>query len=228
MTTSLTAGALAWTIGAMAAATATPSEISAQMHECPERAAWDELILTHVQRYPGLGIEDLYKLLHQATLGSEHAVQYGDAEAWLTRELAELGDGPDEPLVDPLGSAPPGTDGPFVRIHLRPFVARGGVPHRLLEAFVTTASADRGDPGALACALSALGDLARVGELPWPDSTVTVYAAARAAEGYPAVHHSDAYERLYRPAYRVVAAELVDDVLDDPGASCRRSGSRTW
>ncbi len=33
--------------------------------------------------------------------------------------------------------------------------------------------------------------------------------AARQTEGFPAVHHSSEYSERYRPAYRVIAIDLV-------------------
>ena len=34
-----------------------------------------QLLTAHLQRYPRMQLEDIYKLLHQAALGPEHAVQ---------------------------------------------------------------------------------------------------------------------------------------------------------
>jgi hypothetical protein len=50
-----------------------------------------DILNNQFTRYHALQIQDLYKLLHQAALGSEHAVP-GEESAWnrLYRELAEL------------------------------------------------------------------------------------------------------------------------------------------
>lgn len=104
-----------------------------------EAVMWQTLILQHLERYPGLEPADLYKLLHQATEGAEHAVSdRASASAWLQRELGSLGAGPtgEEPLIDPLGDA-----ARYVRVHLRPYLRRGGDPDTLLEAFIATANA---------------------------------------------------------------------------------------
>ena len=39
-----------------------------------ESLNFQPIALDHCSRYPGLQVEDLYKLVHQAALGSEHAV----------------------------------------------------------------------------------------------------------------------------------------------------------
>lgn len=177
---------------------------------CGSLDMWVRLIDRHVARYPALGLPDAYKLLHQATMGSEHAVPSRDAaRAWLAEELEGLGDGPEEPLVDRLGE-----DARVVRIHIRPFRAAGGSPERLLDAFVETARLVPPDPGALECALDALVSGSASGDWPWDAAEAAAYARARTAEGYPAVHHSDAFIGAYRPAYRVVAVERVAGALE--------------
>ena len=174
---------------------------------CEGEARWSTLALEHVARYEGLELTDLYKLLHQATMGSEHVVlDVAGARDWLAREIAELGDGPAEPLVDRLGA-----DGAIVRVHLRPFLTRGHDPERLIEAFGETASGRYADRAAIGCALNAMRNLASEGKLPWDVSAVDAYLETRDAAGHDAVHHSDAYAGRYRPAYRVVARELVPE-----------------
>lgn len=162
---------------------------------------WAVLLVDQARRYPGWQSEDVYKLLHQAVMGSEHAApNEASARAWLLRELAELGPGPDEPLVDPIA---PG--GAIVRVHLRPFAQRNLDTERLLEAFLRTAAGARGSLATLEEALGIAERLASAGTLgPRQDEMLGLHLRAR-QEGFPAVHHSREFARLYRPAYRVVA-----------------------
>ncbi|MCS7055528.1 MAG: hypothetical protein NZM18_05055 [Thermoflexales bacterium] len=155
----------------------------------------------HIQRYPLMQAEDIYKLLHQACLGSEHAVQDLDGvRRWLTRELAEMDTGPDDPLIDPISP-----DGRIVRIHLRPYVAAGLDPAHLLEAFVRTANHYRGPRDELERALEEAIALAEARVLPCDARHLRELSRGLAAQGFPAIHHSDVYVHAYRPAYRVVA-----------------------
>lgn len=154
-----------------------------------------EILRAHQARYPAMQAEDIYKLLHQGCMGSEHAV--GDREGvvrWMTRELADMGAGPADPLIDPI--AP---EGRIVRVHLRPFVAAGFDINALLDAFVQTANTFRGDLKALAAGLHDASTLCDAGAL----------FTTLAAQGYPAIHHSLAYEQMHKPAYRVVAREFL-------------------
>lgn len=147
-------------------------------------------------RYPAMQIEDLYKLLHQGALGSEHAVSdRRAAEQWLARELAEMGEGPPEPMIDPISA-----EGALVRVHLRPFLAAGNPPEELLAAFLETANGYRGSPRALEAAWRIASASA------WfPAAAMDGFLGPLRSQGFPAVHHSPAYEAAYRPAYRVVA-----------------------
>jgi hypothetical protein len=163
----------------------------------------EKVIQEHLTRYPLLQIQDLYKLLHQAALGSEHAVTDRESvERWLKRELAEMGNAALEPLIDPISQ-----DGKFVRVHLRPYAAAGHDPMLLLNAFIRTANEHHGD--------------ARLLEQYWKDAGAMDFFPASEMDGFfrelkqksfPAVHHSAEYERLYKPAYRVVSLSLCPEM----------------
>lgn len=183
-----------------------PAGVHAQAPACvPSEEALGALIRAHVARYPALEVQDLYKLLHQASLGSEHAVaDTAAARDWMQREIADLGDGPPEPLVDTLGAG-----GGYARVHLRPYLAAGGQPERLLAAFVQTATQAPAEAEGLTCARAVALRLARAGTLPWPEATIARFFSAQERARDPAVHHSVVFEARYRPAYRVVARGLL-------------------
>ena len=176
---------------------------------CTHDAGWAALVRAHLVRYPAMQPADAYKLLHQATLGSEHAVPSREmASRWLRREIAELPPGPFEPMVDTLGMG-----GRFARINLRPFLAAGGSPDSLLAAFVRTAEVAARDTAQLACALGVVREMIAAHEVTWAADSVNRLFSDAAAAGYPAMHHSDAFSAAYRPAYRVVSVTLVSAAL---------------
>ena len=124
--------------------------------------------------------------------------------AWMTNELATMGEGKDEPMIDTIA---PG--GAVVRVHLRPWIAAGRSPDSLLAAFMKTATTFVPDTARLTRYLAAGtwavdGSPTRFGSGRWYTFTDSLRKA-----GYPAIHHSDAYEQAYHPAYRVVAGSLV-------------------
>ncbi|HTL66292.1 MAG TPA: hypothetical protein VL200_01395 [Lacunisphaera sp.] len=167
------------------------------------------LLKEQARRYPDLKVQDCYKLVFQALLGSEHAaVDEDQARRWLELEVAGMGPGPAEPLVDPISP-----DGRMVRVHLRPFVGRHGDLEKLAKAFVQTARAFHGSKKNLSVAWSQVVQLAARGELPFAAADAERFGSARAAEGYPAVHHSQEFNERYRPAYRVIARDFLPGLV---------------
>lgn len=164
---------------------------------------FESILASHLARYPAMQLADVYKLIHQASMGSEHAIR--DAEStrnWLTRELAEMSDGCratsrhgfPEPLLDPLSD-----ETGIIRVHLRPYVASGGDPAWLLDAFIRTANEFHGDTQTLETCWHAA---ARLGRFPLVE--MDEFIQPLRAKNYPAIHHSPEYQRRYCPAYRVV------------------------
>jgi hypothetical protein len=169
-----------------------------------------DVIVDHARRYPLWGVDDVYKLIYQVAMGSEHAAaDETAARAWLTRELGVMGSGPDEPLVDPISP-----DGSVVRIHLRPYARLGLDAETLLAAFLRTAREFRGSVQLLEDSLANAARLAGDGLIVLDRAELGLYAARMKASGFPAVHHSATYAAAYRPAYRVVArAFLLPDIV---------------
>jgi len=169
------------------------------------------ILLEHNRRYPQWQIEDIYKLIHQAAMGSEHAVRNIPAvQEWMERELAILGEGPEEPLVDPIRP-----DRCILRIHLRPYVRIDGDPQALVEAFITSANQFKGSTDDLENFWATARLMAVERKLPVKPTEMDDLFDEAKKEGFPAHEHSRIFEELYRPAYRVIAAELVES-LDLP------------
>jgi len=167
------------------------------------------ILADHARRYPRLEVADLYKLLHQAAMGSEHAVSNEEAvRAWLERELATMGPGPEEPLVDPIA---PGSE--VVRVHLRPYHAAGYDAEELLDAFLRTADEYRGSVERLQHYWEMAEEMVRQGRLPLAPDEICEFRERMARQGFPAIHHSATYQRVYRPAYRVVALPFLPQPL---------------
>lgn len=163
------------------------------------------IILAQATRHPHMAPEDLYKLLHQAAMGSEHAMtDSAGVRAWMVNELATMGEGTAEPMVDTIA---PG--GRVLRVHLRPWVAAGRSTDSLLRAFIATARAVPRDTLMLARYLAVADGLAAEGKLPFMVGPWRALVTAERVGGYQAIHHSAAYEAAYHPAYRVVAGGLV-------------------
>ena len=167
----------------------------------------NQLLSGHLERYPHMRLDDIYKLLHQAALGPGHAVKdAAEARKRLEAEAAVMGAGPVELQTDVISP-----DGKLARIHLRSFVASGGDIGRLADAFVQTANTYAPSVEKLAKFCGCLADLATAGGIPFEREEVVQWFDRVARSGYPAIHHSASFAERYKPAYRVVNIELLQE-----------------
>ena len=164
-----------------------------------------QLLTVHFERYPAMQLGDVYKLLHQSALGPGHAADNpAAARERLDQEIRALGSGSTELPQDIISP-----DGRLGRVHLRTYVEGGGNVRALHRAFVETANTYPGSPDKLAKFCGCLGDLAATGGIPFTHEDVVAYFEKIAQDGYPAIHHSEAFRKAYQPAYRVVAVDLL-------------------
>jgi hypothetical protein len=172
-------------------------------------ASFWSLLIAQCQRYPLLQVQDLYKLIFQAAMGSEHAVEsIQAARDWLEREIAALPDGPPEPLIEPISQ-----DGQIARVNLRPYVEKGKKPEALLRAFVRTANGFPGSFEKLRMYWSHAEALAAFEGLPISSDEIQLYFSEMATAGFPSVHHSEIYQANYHPAYRVIWVQVLEEAL---------------
>lgn len=156
------------------------------------------------QQYPHQTVQDLYKAVFQLCMGPEHLLQSPErALAYLEAEYAavDLRDLPQEPLLFWLGRD-------IARLNLRPAKRQGLSVSGIGRAFLASGQIPR-DQGLLRTLVEQLtaADLSRFGiagaeQQRWLQSI--------ADQGLPAVHHSDRYRQLYRPAYRLIHRSTMD------------------
>lgn len=159
-------------------------------------------------------IEDAYKWLFQATRGGEHAVPDEQmAREWLENEWKTLGAAREnEPLWQPLcGDKENESTG---RLNLRPFRDRGGKKEDLLTAFIESSkdfSRSKDSSRSKENFIAAWNELGKRlgkksrGNLNRKDWEK--FDAEMKTRDYPAVHHSQDYEKVKQPAYRVLTGE---------------------
>ena len=173
-----------------------------------QETAFRQILAQHAARYPRFQVQDLYKLVYQGALGSEHAVtDASQARVWLEREVDGLADGPEQPVIEPISA-----DGQVVRVNLRPYVAKGGDLEALLKGVLRTAKEYKGTVGQLRRYWYYAKRMAEAGALGLPVNELKSFFYEMQVRGFPAEHHSQEYRSAYRPAYRVVAREFL--VLD--------------
>ncbi len=160
-----------------------------------------ERLLGHYDAYPLLRVEDIFKFLHQSTLGCEHLVESAEAAAEYIRREAETVS-PDAPAsIERL-------DGDFSRVSLASL--REGLSAETLARLFCLSSKKEGEGiSALGERLEVARELLSDGDLPLDLDELDEKLRGWRALGYPAVHHSEAFRKAYRPAYRVVANEYA-------------------
>jgi hypothetical protein len=167
----------------------------------------------HLRAHPEAEAQDVYKLLHQSVFGPGHLIPDRDAaDRYLEREWAGLGETlPGEPLLEALADSPP-----LVRVNLRPYRDAGGSREVLVDALVTSAARVVGETATFTACLEAAVVVLREERGEAAAEELRRLAERAAGEGYPALHHSEAYREAYRPAYRVVLRELLRADLTAP------------
>ena len=148
---------------------------------------------------------DVYKLLYQSVRGPEHII----ASPKLFKErLAEEWEALD-PAAGELLWESIQPDGGLLRVNLRPFKAANGNLEALAIACLETGRRSWGTPAELRLAWGYFVTACQEGR--WPSlilDEVETFTAWLEANKFPAVHHSKQYRSLYRPAYRLAAADI--------------------
>ena len=156
-------------------------------------------------------IEDAYKWTYQATRGGEHAVPDEEsARKWLDSEWSELG----KPTADEVVWEPlcPGSE--IGRLNLRPFRKSGGKSDDLLEAFLASSREYRSEQSSFVDAWLELGKRLKkkpAGKLNYKEWAK--FDAEMKAKNYPAIHHSETYEKVNHPAYRILTSAEMKKLL---------------
>jgi len=160
------------------------------------------LIDQHLRWYPSMEPCDVYKLLYQGVLGPGHAVV--DESTFRKRLLAEFDSLDAHQAGRLLERVRP--DGLLLRINLRPFKSGKGDLESLIGACLSASGQQWGDVEELRSAWNTFCGLCSEGR--WPGfglASVSAFSVWLEAQGYPAVHHSPAYNSLYQPSYRLTA-----------------------
>lgn len=166
------------------------------------------ILLGEINKYPKMQIQDIYKLLHQAAMGSEHAVKNEEAARnWMDREIAGLDGKQSENLIDTISA-----DGKILRINLRPYIREGFNTNKLVEVFIKTANNYKGSSFELEESIEITLELTKNKTLPFEYNEMKIFFNQMKENKYPAVHHSKVYAENYFPAYRVIAGEFIEEL----------------
>ncbi len=151
--------------------------------------------------YPRMEAQDVFKYLHQSVFGCGHFVHdRALGIAWIEEEMK---------TAQPDGHGLVFLDGDFVRV---PVGYHGLGAEALFERFFLSSSMPCGTVKDLEERLFVLRTLAQSGEIPLSSEMLNEALQSWKAAGYPSLHHSETYRRLYHPAYRVVHGNFISDI----------------
>lgn len=161
------------------------------------------LLATQRQLHPASQAEDFYKWAFQRVFGPLHLG--GKAPEAMLRNYLQVEweslEGPSQPLFETL-------DGNLVRVNLVAFRACGGRVDELADALIATQKRFTPAPSRMhtlthnitAC-LQAQG--------PEQVPAWRALLSQHEANGWPMAHHSEAYEKAEKPAYRVIFRDIL-------------------
>ena len=172
-----------------------------------------EIISQHLLWYPAMEARDIYKLIFQGVMGSEHLISSPQAFInYLAEEFESLPTDPSGRLLEPIRP-----DSSLLRINLRPYKARELQTDVLVPALLETARSFKGDRSQIQATWMDFVGACEHGSISGFDvSQLHQFTSWVEGLDFPAVHHSEAYEREYKPAYRLISAECLPRLgLDD-------------
>ncbi|MEZ4699931.1 MAG: hypothetical protein R2834_06345 [Rhodothermales bacterium] len=158
------------------------------------------VLVDQSQLYPRMQVQDWYKLLHQSAMGSAHLG--ADSSAiynYLLHEWESLGPARNERMIEYISP-----DSQMVRLNLRPYKESGGTPAAVYAMMAVSWKAFTPSVDRLEGYLAQLVFMAEHGDVWLNPDVLAAFLEEQRARDYPAVHHSEIYEQVYHPAYRVV------------------------
>ena len=166
-----------------------------------------DVLADHFARYPLMLPQDAVKLMYQAEFGPEHLIRDEKKSlATLEEEMASLTPGSGEKMYEPIGNG-------LCRWNLRACLSQGIPAEDVNRLLIETAQSVHGDKRRFRESLRLLEDMAEGDETPFEAIELDIFLIQYRDKNCPSLHHSEAYRRAYRPAYRVVSQRKLKEYL---------------
>ncbi len=167
---------------------------------------WQTLLQMQLSWYPLIELRDVYKLLYQGVMGSEHLMPSREEYKHdLEAEFESLQPDMTERLLELVRA-----DGALYRLNLRPYKARQLGLDQLISYLIETAHVVTGTRDELLATWEEFTQLCLQGKIPQFDAVaIQQFSQWLEQVDYPALHHSEVYQCEYQPAYRLIAAKYV-------------------
>lgn len=169
-----------------------------------------ELIKSHQNRYPHMTIQDHVKRIHQSVFGPAHLHGTPNLETlnhYIDRELSGLSRMLVSKEPEPIGNG-------FYRVYLDSSLLDTEKKAALVAAFHQSMLLDLGSQtvkySLIDTNLYILLNWIRTEPTPFIYEDAKLWITAYKEVLYPAIHHSDAYNQLYQPHYRVIHESFLN------------------
>ncbi len=162
-----------------------------------------ENIIIQVRLHPSMTAQDIVKMCYQAAFGADHMIS--DIEAvsnYFYKEYESVLADANESLVEKISEN-------VCRVNMRAWKATKMNPQWLLNMFILTASVTNDGKHLFEEYLSAAEMLVRRSEISVSREDWDTFMKEYRQNGMPAVHHSEAYRKAEKPAYRIVKSDFV-------------------
>lgn len=160
-----------------------------------------QILTDHVNQYPNLRPEDIFKFLYQSCFGCEHLLfDSFFAFSYLEEEVKKCGQDASSEIEN--------LDGDYCRVPLG--VIRNGLSvETLAKLFVLSAKGEKKSQEELQEKLTVADKLAKERKFPFSEEEFKEALSKWEKAGCPACHHSAQFRENYQPAYRVIKKEYV-------------------
>ncbi len=168
---------------------------------------WLNIIREHMSLYPLCEVLDIYKVLFQANMGPAHNF-HSHNDDYFINEQWNIAVANTKHAIEPISP-----DGEIVRAHFGALREQNIQLSSVLRAFELTAEHFVPNQELLQTLWQDLGEAIREGELFLSPGQYRDLSAKIRANGFVAMHHSEAFRSAYDPAYLVVFARYIKPAI---------------
>jgi hypothetical protein len=167
------------------------------------------LIQQHLSWYPLMEPRDVYKLLYQGVMGSEHLVDVPeDFVQRLRMEFDRLIADPAARLLEPVRP-----DKSLLRFNLCAYKCMQTNLDQLVPVFLETARQGGGTEAELQAGWTFFVSFCDNGRIKnYPIGAVHKFTSWLEKVAFPPVHHSETYRWAYQPSYRLISTRLLSSL----------------
>ncbi|MBN2279397.1 MAG: hypothetical protein JXQ65_02335 [Candidatus Marinimicrobia bacterium] len=176
-----------------------------RINQSTRSRSWEHLIEKHLKKYPGLEPMDIYRLINEGTYGFNEAnCNRNDIYKSIKNDFRELNPEENFELLEKISP-----DNQYVRVDLRKYKAKQG--DLLLLSEMVYLSYQKPNKTQIEKVLNELTQKIKKGQIRYDRKKWLEFLQKIEQNNYPCPNHSDYFEKLYNPAYVVVAKNIWDE-----------------